>query len=187
VIHVTPREVVALMPDVRRLRLRFASTAPRAWDPLTASAEMAVQLGHLALCLLYRADGDASDLTDPKRPINNAGDELADVLLAALSVTVLAGTNPDPIPSPPPTWDRVESSDFLRLVAAAGQLAEAAMIASGSRHQPQGDPRSISASSAMVAVCCDELAAEIGIDLQSEFRRMVADAEAFLDARTGRR
>lgn len=38
--------------EVRRLRQRFSYTADRAWEPVTAAAELNVQLGHLALCLL---------------------------------------------------------------------------------------------------------------------------------------
>lgn len=175
------------MSDVRRLRGRFADTAPRAWEPVTAAAEVAVQLGHLALCLLRRAEDDIGDLADPRRPITSAGDELADVLLAALSIATLAGTDPDPLTAPRQAGQLGETSEFLRLVAVAGQLAEAAMIDGGFRHEPAGDPPSIQAQSAMVAASCDRLATRFGLDLRSEFQDMVADADAFLDSRAGRR
>jgi len=181
----SPEDLADVMSDVRRLRGRFADTAARAWEPVTAAAEVAVQLGHLALCLLHRAGDDTGDLTDPRRPITNIGDELADVLLAALSVAALAGTDPDPLPAPRQTGQLGEVSEFLRLVVAAGQLAEAAMIADGFRHEPAGDPPSIQAQSATVAAGCDQLAALFGLDLRSEFHGMVADADAFLDSRAG--
>lgn len=182
----TPHDLADVIADVRRLRTRFADTAPRAWEAVTAAAELAVQLGHLALCLLRRAGEDTSELADQARPITSVGDELADVLLAALSVAALAGTQPSPIPARPRGWQRTELSEFLRLVAAAGQLSEAAMIVGGCRHQPQGDPPSIQARSSMVVACCEGLATEAGLDLCAEFRGMVADADAFLDSQAGR-
>lgn len=83
-----------LLGETRRLRRRFASTAPRSWDPATAGSELTIQIGHLALCLLRRGGTDVSDLEDPARPITNIGDELADVVLSGLSVTVLAEEEP---------------------------------------------------------------------------------------------
>jgi hypothetical protein len=182
----TPEDLSDVIAEVRRLRARFAGTAPRAWEPVTAAAELAVQLGHLALCLLQRVGEDASELTDQARPIISVGDELADVLLAALSVAALAGKQPSLVPARPPGRQRTELSEFLRLVAAAGQLSEAAMIACGCRHQPRGDPPSIQAGTSMVVASCEGLAAEVGLDLRAEFRGMVAGADAFLDSQAGR-
>src|SRR5579884_2726348 len=95
----TPEQLTGVLADVRRLRARFADTAPQPWTAATAAAELTVQLGHLALCLLHRQGVDTAEFDDPIRPIANPGDELADVLLAALSVPVLAGMEPDQ-PSP---------------------------------------------------------------------------------------
>jgi hypothetical protein len=127
-----------VLTDVRRLRRGFAGTAPQPWTAATAAAELTVQAGHLALCLLCRRGVGSAGLADGQRPITDAGDELADVLLAILSVTTLAGVEPDPVPRPARCAGEVDA--FLRLLAAAGQLAEAAMVGEGLRHQPAGTP-----------------------------------------------
>ncbi|MGH3822810.1 MAG: hypothetical protein ACRDRA_08250 [Pseudonocardiaceae bacterium] len=79
----TPEDLTGLLSDVRRLRQGFARTTPQPSTATTAAAELTVQLGHLALCLLCRRGADTPDIDDPKRPIINIGDKLADVLLAA--------------------------------------------------------------------------------------------------------
>src|SRR6266851_213226 len=75
-----PEDLTGLLTDVRRLRRGFAGTAPQQWTATTAAAELTVQLGHLALCLLHRRRADTTDFDDPQRPITNVGDELADHL-----------------------------------------------------------------------------------------------------------
>ncbi|MGH3864861.1 MAG: hypothetical protein ACRDQ4_01765 [Pseudonocardiaceae bacterium] len=62
-----PADLASLLADVRRLRAGFAGTAPQPWTATTAAAEVTVQLGHLALCLLRRWGVDTTDLDDPKR------------------------------------------------------------------------------------------------------------------------
>lgn len=175
----SPEDLSGLLGEVRRLRQGFARTASQPWTATTAAAELTVQLGHLALCLLRRRGADTTDLEDPQRPIANIGDELADVLLAALSVTILAGVEPTGVPGSRPAHGDVEV--FLRLLVAAGQLAEAAMVSEGFRHQPTGTPLSIPAASAGTAAACDTLAEHLDLDLLGEFRVMVSDAETFLD------
>jgi hypothetical protein len=174
----TPEDLASVLTDVRRLRAGFAATAPQPWTATTAAAEMTVQLGHLALCLLRRWGADATDLDDPRRPITNTGDELADVLLASLSVPTLAEVEPAGLPAPPPAGGEVER--FLRLLIMTGQLAEAAMMHDGYRHRPTGTPPSIPAASANAVTAADTLADGLGLDLLAEFRAMVVDAEGFL-------
>lgn len=65
-----------VLAQVRRLRGRFAQTAPRSWGPVTAASELSVQLGHLALCLLRHRGSDVSGVEDPQRHITKVGDEL---------------------------------------------------------------------------------------------------------------
>lgn len=178
----TPENLSSALMDVRRLRQGFASTAPQQWTATTAAAEITVQLGHVARCLLHRRGGDTTDIDDPQRPIANLGDELADVLLAALSVTTLAGMEPDP-GSRRDARSTNEMDAFLRLLAWAGQLAEAAMVGEGFRHQPTGKPPSIPAASATVVTACEAVADHFGLDLLTEFRAMVTDADAFLNER----
>jgi hypothetical protein len=144
---------------------------------------MAVQLGHLALCLLRRWGADTTDLDDPQRPISNMGDELADVLLAALSVPVLAGAEPAGLPETRPARRDGEVEGFLRLLTSVGQLAETAMMHDGFRHRPTGSVPSIPVASAGAVASCDSLANCLGLDLLAEFRVMVLDAEAFLHTR----
>lgn len=176
----TPEEITSLLTDVRRLRQGFARTAPQPWTATTAAAELTVQLGHLALCLLRR-QADTTDIDDSWRPITNIGDELSDVLLAALSVTTLAGVEPADVACPCTPSGDGDVEAFLRLLIAAGQLAEAAMVGEGFRHQPAGTPSSIPLASARTVTACDALADHLGLHLLSEFRAMVTDAEAFLD------
>jgi hypothetical protein len=175
---VTPDALAVTLADVRRLRRGFAHTAPQPWTAATAAAEMTVQVGHLALCLLSRLEGDTVGLTDAQRPITDVGDELADVLLAIMSVAILAGG--EPAPAPQPARDAGEIDTLLRLLTAAGQLAEAAMVGDGFRHEPAGVRPSISAASGTAVAACEGLARHLGLDLLAEFRAMVADAEAFL-------
>lgn len=177
----TPEDLASVLADVRRLRTGFAGTAPRPWTATTAAAEMTVQLGHLALCLLRRWGTDTTDLDDPHRPITNTGDELADVILASLSVPTLAETEPAELPTPAGRDGKVER--FLRLLITMGQLAEAAMRHDGFRHQPTGTPPSIPTASASAVTAADTLADGLGLDLLAEFRAMVVDAEAFLRSR----
>lgn len=171
-----------VLADVRRLRERFADTAPREWEPTTAAAELTVQVGHVALCLLRRRGGVVSDWEDPARPISNIGDELADIVLAALSINVLAQR--EPTEHAPTTQGPIGEVDaFLRLLVAAGSLSEAALVEHDYRHRPTGTLPSLAAAAAAVIAACDGLADQLGLDLIAEFRSMVADANTFLDHR----
>lgn len=181
----TPEDLTRLLSEVRQLRQGFARTAPQPWTATTAAAELTVQLGHLALCLLRRRGADTADLDDSQRPITNIGDELADVLLAALSVTTLAGVETAGVPGSRPADGDGDVEAFLRLLVSAGQLAETAMVCEGFRHQPAGTPRSIAAASAGTVAACDALADHLDLHLLGEFHAMVSDAEAFLDTRDG--
>lgn len=166
--------------DVRRLRARFAPTARCEWNALTAVAELSVQIGHLALCILRRADRDVTDLEDPKRPLINVGDELADVALAALSIAVLTQTEPTGTPlHRSSAGDETEA--FHRLSVAAGTLSEAAMVDSHHRHQPAGRHIPLAEAASDVIAACEELAEHLGLDLLTEFRSMVVEADHFLD------
>lgn len=176
-------DVTSLLTDVRRLRQRFASTAPHPWTATIAAAELTVQLGHVALCLLRRRGADTAEVDDLQRPIVDLGDEIADVLLAVLSVTTLAGTQPTASPRPSSTLGDDDVGTVLWLLVAAGHLAEAAMIAEGYRHQPGGRLPSVPTASGEAAAACAALAQRFGLDLVVEFRAMVADADAFLDGR----
>lgn len=179
----TPEDLTSVLTDVRRLRRGFAGTAPQPWTASTAASELAVQLGHLALYLLRRRGADTTDIDDPQRPITDVGDELADVLLAILSVTTLASAEPARAVEPRPARGDGEVEAFLRLLVGAGQLAEAAMVREGFRHQPAGTPPSIPAASARAVAACDAVADDLGLDLLAEFRAMVTDANAFLASR----
>lgn len=172
-----------LLGETRRLRRRFASTAPRSWDPATAGAELTVQIGHLALCLLRRGGADVSDLEDPDRPITNIGDELADVVLSGLSVTVLAEQEPISL-APPTTVTGDEIGTFLRLLVAAGWLAESGLVAADYRHHPAGAPQSVAEASSALMAACEALADVLDVDLAAEFRVMTADADKFLNSRS---
>jgi len=183
----TPDDLSNLLTDVRRLRQGFADTAPQPWTSTIAAAELTVQLGHLARCLLHHLGADTTDVDDPQRPITNIGDELSDVLLATLSVTTLAGALPAGVPNPGPTRDDNEVEAFLRLLIWTGQLAEAAMVSEGYRHQPTGTPPSIPAASAGAVAACDALADHLDLDLLAEFRSMVTDANDFLATRDNTR
>jgi hypothetical protein len=179
----TPENLASVLADVRRLRAGFAGTAPQTWTATTAAAEMTVQLGHLALCLLRRWGADTTDLDDPQRPITSTGDELADMLFAALSVPTLAEAEPAGLPVPRPVGRNSEAEPFLCLLITAGQLAEAAMMHDGLRHQPAGAPLSIPTASASAVTAAATLADSLGLDLFAEFCTMVIDAEAFLGSR----
>lgn len=176
-----PEEMTSLLIDVRRLRQGFARTAPQQWTATTAAAELIVQLGHLALCLLRRRGADTTDIDDSQRPIFNIGDELADVVLAALSVSTLIGVEPNGVACSRPAPGDGDVEAFPRLLISAGRLAEAAMVSEGFRHQPAGTPPSVSVASAKTVAACDALADHLDLHLLSEFRAMVTDAEAFLD------
>jgi hypothetical protein len=177
-----------LLGQTRHLRRRFASTAPRSWDPAAAGAELTVQLGHLALCLLRRGGADVSGLEDPDRPITDIGDELADVVLSGLSVTVLAEREPASTAAPAPTEVAAvagkEISVFLRLLVTAGWLAEAGLVTAGYRHRPTGTPPSVAEAGSALLAACEELAGVLGVDVAAEFGVMTANADAFLDARS---
>ncbi|HEX7658874.1 MAG TPA: hypothetical protein VF444_05285 [Pseudonocardiaceae bacterium] len=179
----TPEDLPGVLADVRRLRAGFADTAPQPWTAATAATEITVQIGHLALCLLRRWGADTSDVDDPQRPIIKVGDELADVLLASLSVPVLAGMTPGEFPTPRSAGIGGELERFLCLLIAVGQLAEAAMIHDGFRHQPTGTTPSIKAASASAITAADVLAEALGLDLLASFRAMMVDAEGFLRSR----
>ncbi|GDY29753.1 hypothetical protein [Gandjariella thermophila] len=180
---VQPEAVQELLSEVRRLRGRFATTAPRAWDAATAGAELAVQLGHLALCLLRQRGTDVSDLEDPDRPISDIGDELADVVLAGLSASVLAGSEPAPEQRAETSQgDQIEA--FLRLLVTAGWVAEAGLVSQGYRHRPTGSPPSVAEAGSAMLTACEAFARRLGLDLRAEFRAMAADADEFLDSRS---
>lgn len=167
--------------EVRRLRARFAHTAPRSWSPAMAAVELSVQVGHLALCLLRRGRVDVTALDDPQRPLTDIGDELADVVLAALSIAVLADREPAQIPQPPQVSNEVEA--FLRLLVAAGSLSESTLVEHHYRHRPTGTPPSLPEATAAIVAACEGTANLLGLDLLDEFRSMVADADSFLDRR----
>ncbi len=176
-----PADLTSLLADVHRLRRGFVGTAPQPWTATTAAAELTVQLGHLAHCLLHRRRAETTDIDDSQRPITSIGDELADVLLAALSVTTLAGVEPAGVAESRPVPGEGEVEAFLRLLISAGRLAEATMVGEGFRHQPVGTPPSIPVAGARTVTACDALADHLDLHLLSEFRAMVTDAEAFLD------
>lgn len=166
----------------RNLRERFAHTAPRLWDPATAAAELAVQTGHLASCLLRACGGKVAAFEDPQRPLTSVGDELADVLLAALSIAVLADAELDTVaasPDLPCASDDLEA--FLQLLVTGGALCEAALVEHGYRHRPTGTPASLASAATAVIASCEHLAAHLGLDVYAEFQAMAADATAFLD------
>lgn len=169
-----------MLTSTRKLRRRFAAAALKPWDPVVASSELAVQLGHLALCLARRRGVDVSAVDDPDRPITDVGDELADVTLAALSVTVLAGTQPEPpttleptetAPATPSGNGRDEEiTALLVLLTVAGQLIEAAMVAHDYRHRPAGGPPPVAPASTATLTAVDQLADVLGLDLAEAVR-----------------
>lgn len=169
-----------LVERTRELRKGFAPTAPRAWDPATAGAELAVQLGHVALCVARRRGMDVSAFTDGSRPISDLGDELADVALAVLSISVLAD-RPPTRPHPVQGAGSVTEALLLLLIC-AGQAAEAGLVSAGYRHQPTGDPVGPAQASATAVTAAAQFAALSGLDLQIAFTAMHADADAFLSA-----
>jgi hypothetical protein len=174
-----------MLGQARTLRAGFAVTAPQPWDAVTAAAELAVQLGHLAQCIARRNGLDVSGFEDPARPITDAGDELADVALA-----ILAGSEPSAQPAASCEPYQAESGMpgdtalLLVLVIAAGRLAESAMVACGYRHRPAGDMPPVADAAGTALAAAGELAAAIGVDLPAAFDAMTADATRFLTART---
>ncbi|MFF5985884.1 nucleoside triphosphate pyrophosphohydrolase family protein [Prauserella flavalba] len=177
-----PDYLHSMLDEAHRLRQRFARTAPQQWTVMTAATELSVQLGHLALCMLRGRGHDVSDMEDPERPITNLGDELADVVLAVLSIAVLANTVPTPLATPAATPLNADDA-FFRLLVAAGELSEAALVEHGYRHRPTGTPRPLADAVTNVLAACDTLATRLGIDLGDEFDAMVVSADAFLDDR----
>jgi hypothetical protein len=125
-----------------------------------------------------------SDLEDPDRPIANIGDELADVVLSGLSVTVLASAEPTAptVTAHPSAGEDIEM--FLRLLVTAGVLAEAALVDQGYRHRPTGSPPSVAEAGVAMVTACEAFAKRLGLDLRAEFQAMTADAHAFLDSRS---
>ena len=192
-----PDHTARMLAQTHRLRARFAHTAPRPWHPVVAAAEVGLQLGHFAQCLLTRLGHPP--VVDLDRPIHDVGDELADVALATLSIATLTQlpaeslNKPPDSPPPPPrvgpagppmsaSDEQALTVDALRLVAACGQLCEATMIDQGYRHTPTGRPPRLTVSVRHVLDQCHHLAAELGVDLAGEFDAMVVDADRFLDA-----
>jgi len=182
---VTRAELARLLSQARALRAGFASTAPQPWDAVTAAAELAVQLGHLALCIGRRNGIGLSQLEDPARPITDTGDELADVALAILSIAILSGAEPPaPIAEPGQADGPAAATALLiTLVVTAGQLAESAMVAAGYRHRPAGNMPAVAAAAGTALAAAARLAAAAGVDLPAAFDTMTAGAQDFLGAR----
>jgi hypothetical protein len=179
---ITETDLTRMLDQTRELRRGFATTAPTSWGPTTAAAELAIQLGHVACCIARRHNIDVAAFSDPQRPIDDLGDELADVTMATLSVAVLADTVP-PAPQPRPRVAAGEIEALLRLVIAAGRTAEAAMIASGHRHYPAGRPPQVAESCATTLGIADSLADTAGFRLLECFESMAVDASRFLAER----
>lgn len=181
----TRTELETMLADTRRLRTGFANTAERAWEATTAATELLVQLGHLAGCIRSDTLGDPV-VVDPARPITDVGDELADVVLATLSVWTLSAdpTNDHALHQARAVAHAAPDSDpstaALRLIGAAGTLAEVAMVDSGFRHRPEGESPPLPGAVAATLAACDALAHTLQLDLAAEFARMVDDAENFL-------
>ncbi len=172
-----------MLAETERLRRRFAGTAATPWDPVTAAAELSVQLGHVSTCLL-RTHGPATAVPDDlERPITDVGDELADVILATLSACTLAGVVPTEQTRGETRKQASFTTLFLQLAVASGTLAEATMINAGLRHLPTGRRPDVAQAAANVLDVCTRLAAHFDLDLVTEFATMVADADAFLDDR----
>ncbi|MEO3855777.1 hypothetical protein [Acrocarpospora sp. B8E8] len=173
-------DLADMVDRTRRLRQGFAGTAPRAWDPATAGAELAVQLGHVALCVARHRGMDVSAYEDVARPIGDLGDELADVTLAALSISVLADVPPAHIELARTAASGSEIEALLLLLVCAGQAVEAGLVAAGYRHQPTGTPVLLPQASAATVTAAAQFAGLLGLDLPAEFRAMNADASDFL-------
>ncbi|MFF4777596.1 hypothetical protein ACFY05_32535 [Microtetraspora fusca] len=171
-------ELAEMLEQTRQLREGFGPTAPRPWDAATAGAELAVQLGHLALCVARRQGIDVSDYCDPGRPIGDIGDELADVTLQTLSISVLADAPPTTPQDGGSPGSEIEA--LLLLLVCAGRAAEAGLVSAGYRHQPTGTPPPVPEACAATLRAADQLAQMLGLDLPTEFRAMHADATAFL-------
>ncbi|MCY7341853.1 MAG: hypothetical protein LH603_08385 [Pseudonocardia sp.] len=174
-----------MLAATRRLRTGFATTADRTWDATTAATELVVQLGHLAQCV-RRADLGEQVPVDEHRPITDLGDELADVLLAALSIwtlSALPAEDPDlhrALRAAPAPTQSTRPAALLRLVADAGSLAEIAMVRTGHRHRPGGAVPPLPDAVAALIRGCLALAILGDHDLAGEFGRMVCDADRFL-------
>jgi hypothetical protein len=179
-----------MLGQARMLRHGFAATVPEPWDGVTAAAELAVQLGHLAQCIGRRRGIDVSGFEDPARPITDTGDELADVALAILSIAILSGEEP-PAPSEPTVrgTTRMAGSPqgdialLLILIIAAGQLAESAMVSGGYRHRSAGNMPTVAEAARTALASAGQLAAAAGVNLPAAFDAMAADAAGFLAAR----
>jgi hypothetical protein len=183
---VTGSALARMLTQARALREGFASTAPQPWDAVTAAAELAVQLGHLAQCIGRQAGISPGHLEDPARPITDTGDELADVALAILSIAILSGD--EPAAALAAAVQDSEAPDarttlLITLVIVAGQLAESAMVTAGYRHRPAGSMPSVAAASGAALAAAARLAAAAGVDLPVAFDAMTADAQRFLAAR----
>jgi NTP pyrophosphatase (non-canonical NTP hydrolase) len=180
-----------MLGQARTRRSGFAATAPLEWDAVTAAAELAVQLGHLAQCIARRNGLDVSGFDDPARPITDLGDELADVTLAVLSTAILAGEEPSAQPATPcgpfqtGGGTTADTGLLLVLVITAGRLAESAMVACGYRHRPAGDVPAVAGAAGGALAAVGDLAAATGVDLVTAFDAMNADATRFLAARAG--
>lgn len=135
------------------------------------------------MCLLRRGGTDVSGLEDPARPITSIGDELADVVLSGLSVTVLAEEEPASV-APVTTAAGDETGALLRLLVTAGWLAESGLVAAGYRHRPTGAPPAVADAGSALMAACEALAGVLEVDVAAEFRAMAADADEFLDSRS---
>lgn len=179
-------DVTAMTAITRSLRTGFAATAPQPWDGTTAAAELAVQTGHLAQCIARQHGLDLRDFDDPARPIGDIGDELADVALAAFSITILSGDEKPLLPAGTCDSRGQASADvaqLLVLIIAAGRLAESAMVAGGYRHRPGGAMPAVPEAAGTVLAASDGLARLADLDLTAEFRKMAQDAGRFLASR----
>lgn len=180
--HLNLDELLATTADLRQ---RFAVTAPRSWTALTAGGELAVQIGHLAQCLLRTLDASAADMVaESGRPIQQIGDELADVLLQVFSILVLRGDQPPMLEILPQRADTQPSwlISFLTLIAASGQLIEELLVSEGFRHtrENQGGAPYISARCATIIANSAQLASDHQVDLMQDFREMAVDAAQFV-------
>ncbi|GIH71017.1 hypothetical protein [Sphaerimonospora thailandensis] len=176
-------ELAEMLEQARQLREGFASTAPRPWDAATAGAELAVQLGHLALCVARCHGIDVADYCDPARPISDIGDELADVTLAALSISILDGAPPTASQDGGSPGSEIEA--LLLLLICAGRAAEAGLVSAGYRHQPTGTPPPVPEACAATLRAADHFARLFDLDLPEEFRAMYDDASRFLCSHQG--
>lgn len=98
-------------------------------------------------------------------------------MLAALNVAAVSGADPAPARGDP-ARDDVEA--LLRLLVAAGALAEAASADQRCRDRPAGPLPSPPEATSSVIAACDVLADQLGITLLADFHAAVADARDFL-------